>query len=320
MTQRRVSCTALRVSCHACPARQALFESFDINVTCDSEEAANYTKTENKMFLIADGDAAQDPKTVHLRCPSPECMVRLCAYDHGVEHFETFENNNPFLAKKIKAATFGSRQCYDIQMQVGAEGSFIASEMLGQVWSYNSQLPAPGEVGGEDARSYLRTSTGNEILEGMRKADVTYYTAEQWENVSLFLAEVGGARLPFGLAVPAFLIESRSISQSRAVMNRTMEVWMEAGVKEAWLVDPIVISYDQLRRRRNGETVLTCDDVPPTFGQVDVYVRNDETGKYTMTTFEKPETVRSVTALPGFKMNFTRIWDKASKYSASTLV
>ena len=99
---------------HACPARQALFESFDINVTCDSEEAANYTKTENKMFLIADGDAAQDPKTVHLRCPSPECMVRLCAYDHGVEHFETFENNNPFLAKKIKAATFGSRQCYDV--------------------------------------------------------------------------------------------------------------------------------------------------------------------------------------------------------------
>ena len=49
-------------------------------------------------------------------------MVRLCAYDHGVEHFETFENNNPFLAKKIKAATFGSRQCYDVQMQVGRRG------------------------------------------------------------------------------------------------------------------------------------------------------------------------------------------------------
>ena len=235
-------------------------------------------------------------------------MVRLCAYDHGVEHFETFENNNPFLAKKIKAATFGSRQCYDIQMQVGPEGSFIAFEMGRQVANYNINLPTPGEVGGEDARSHLRTSTGNETLESMRKADVTWYSAEQWENVSQFYAEVG-------LAVPAFLIESRSISQTRAVMNKTMEVWMEAGVKEAWLVDPIVISYDRFRSRRNGETVLTRNDVPPTFGQVDVYVRNDSaTGNYTVTTFKKPETVRSVTALPGFKMNFTRIWDKASKY------
>ena len=222
-----------------------VFSSLDINVACDSEADANYTKEENKMFLIADGDEAQAPKTVHLRCPSPECTVRLCAYENGVEHFENFENNNPLLAKRIKAATFGSRQCYDIQMQVGPEGSFIAFEMGRQVANYNINLPTPGEVGGEDARSHLRTSTGNETLESMRKADVTWYSAEQWENVSQFYAEVG-------LAVPAFLIESRSISQTRTVMNKTMEVWMEADVKEAWLVDPIVISYDRFGSRAMG--------------------------------------------------------------------
>ena len=295
-----------------------VFSSLDINVACDSEADADYTKKENKMFLIADGDEAQAPKTVHLRCPSPECTVRLCAYPHenGVEHFENFENNNPVLAKKIKAARFGSRQCYDIQMQVGPEGSFIASEMAGQVWFYNRRLPTPGRVGGEDTPSYLKTSTGNEIVERMRKADVTWYPAEQWENVSQFLALREGARLPFGLAVPAFIIESRSISQTRAVMNKTMQVWMEAGVKEAWLVDPIVIPYEKFLKRCDNEPVGKIDELS-TFGQVDVYVRDSATGNYTITTFEKPETVQSVTALPGFEMETWRIWDMASRYYRS---
>ena len=290
-----------------------VFSSLDINVACDSEADANYTKEENKMFLIADGDEAQAPKTVHLRCPSPECTVRLCAYPHenGVEHFENFENNNPVLAKKIKAARFGSRQCYDIQMQVGPEGSFIAFEMGLQVGIYNRRLPTPGRVGGEDTPSYLKTSTGNEIVERMRKADVTWYPAEQWENVSQFLALREGAKLPFGLAVPAFIIESRSISQTRAVMNKTMQVWMEAGVKEAWLVDPIVIPYEKFLKRRDNEPVGEIDELS-TFGQVDVYVRDSATGNYTITTFEKPETVQSVTALPGFEMETWRIWDMAS--------
>ena len=183
------------------PCARQVFSSLDINVACDSEADANYTKKENKMFLIADGYEARDPKTVHLRCPSPECTVRLCAYENGVEHFENFENNNPLLAKRIKAATFGSRQCYDVQMQVGPEGSFIVFELGRQVGNYNVDRKPPGRVGGEDTRSYLRTSTGNEILEAMRKADVTYYPADQWENVSLFLAAKDGAKLPFGLAV-----------------------------------------------------------------------------------------------------------------------
>ena len=297
------------------PCARQVFSSLDINVACDSEADANYTKKENKMFLIADGDEARDPKTVHLRCPSPECTVRLCAYENGVEHFENFENNNPLLAKRIKAATFGSRQCYDVQMQVGPEGSFIASELLRQVGNYNVDLKPPGEVGGEDTRSYLRTSTGNEILEAMRKADVTYYPADQWENVSLFLAEKDGAKLPFGLAVPTFLIESRSISQSRAVMKKTMEVWMEAGVNEAWLVDPIAIPYSKFLKRRGNETVqyhVGKIEELSTFGQVDVYVRDSATGNYTITTFKKPRTVQSVTALPGFTMETWRIWDMAS--------
>ena len=38
-------------------------------------------------------------------------------------------------------------------------------------------------------------------------------------------------------------------------MLETMQVWMKAGVKEAWLVDPVVISYNQWLNRRNGKRV-----------------------------------------------------------------
>ena len=141
----------------------------------------------------------------------------------------------------------------------------------------------------------------------------TVFTAEQWEKVSQFFAEVG-AELPFGLAVPTFVIESRSISQSRAEMLETMEVWMEAGVEEAWLVDPIAISYNQWLRRLDGNRVGGFN-VLPTFGQVDVYVRDPATGNYTITTFEKPESVQSVTALPDFVMDFQRIWEMAMQDS-----
>ena len=38
-------------------------------------------------------------------------------------------------------------------------------------------------------------------------------------------------------------------------MLETMQVWVKAGVKEAWFVDPVVISYNQWLNRRNGKRV-----------------------------------------------------------------
>ena len=82
---------------------------------------------------------------------------------------------------------------------------------------------------------------------------------------------------PFGVdgAVPTFIIESRSMSQSRGTMLETMDDWMKAGVMEAWLVDPIVADFDRLR---TGLVV----DVLPTFGTVTIYVRDPTTGSYTV--------------------------------------
>ena len=48
---------------------------------------------------------------------------------------------------------------------------------------------------------------------------------------------------------------------------------------------------------------------------MDVYVRDPATGNYTITTFEKPESVQSVTALPDFVMDFQRIWEMAMQDS-----
>jgi Uma2 family endonuclease len=112
---------------------------------------------------------------------------------------------------------------------------------------------------------------------------------------------------PFGVdgAVPTFIIESRSMSQSRGTMLETMDDWMKGGVMEAWLVDPIVVDFDRLRTGR-------ADDVLPTFGTVDIYVRNPTTGSYTVETLaNRPKSVRSSTALPGFVMDFQKIWSEA---------
>tara|TARA_B110001469_G_scaffold103688_1_gene102277 strand:- start:453 stop:824 length:372 start_codon:yes stop_codon:yes gene_type:complete len=112
---------------------------------------------------------------------------------------------------------------------------------------------------------------------------------------------------PFGVdgAVPTFIIESRSMSQSRGTMLETMDDWMKGGVMEAWLVDPIVVDLDRLRKGR-------ADDVLPTFGTVDIYVRNPTTGSYTVETLaNRPKSVSSSTALPGFVMDFQKIWSEA---------
>lgn len=112
---------------------------------------------------------------------------------------------------------------------------------------------------------------------------------------------------PFGVdgAVPTFIIESRSMSQSRVTMLETMDDWMKAGVMEAWLVDPIVVDFDRLR---TGRAV----NVLPTFGTVDIYVRDPTTGVYTVETLAKPKSVSSSTALPGFVMDFQNIWGEAT--------
>ena len=286
----------------------------DVNVTCESEEAASYTKKKNRMYLIT--DAVQDPKVVRLRCPAPNCMLRIHSYDRGFAHYENFTRGHYSLTKNMKGATFGpdNHQYYDIQMQLGAEGSFIAAELLRQVANFNIELKPPGEVGGEDARSYLRTSTDDVQVDSMRQADVAYFPAEQWEKASQCYAEFGG-ELPFGVAVPTFVIESRSISQTRAQMRETMQVWMMAGVKEAWLVDPIVISYEQWLPWFNGDRECVFIE-SPTFGQVDVYVLDPATGNYKITTFERPESVQSETGLPDFVMDFTGIWKTAMQKSA----
>jgi Uma2 family endonuclease len=127
-----------------------------------------------------------------------------------------------------------------------------------------------------------------------------------------------GAELkkPFGIdgAVPTFIIESRSISQSRSTMLDTMAVWMEAGVREAWLVDPIVVDY---RRLKTGREV----DVLPNFGTVDIYVRDPTTGSYTVETYtNQPASVSSFAGLPGFEMDFRSVWNAALDLSRDYIV
>ena len=109
--------------------------------------------------------------------------VRLHYYGHDVAEHEAFMACNPSLDKWMTAATFkeGQRGYVDIHMQIESDGSILAAEMLFQVIAFNKQLESPGRVGGETAASYLQRAPGD--TKAVRKADVTYWPAQNYANV-----------------------------------------------------------------------------------------------------------------------------------------
>jgi len=214
---------------------------------------------------------------------------------------------NPSLAKMMTAATFrkGQRGHVDLLMQVDNDVNFFASEMLFQVMNFNVDNGRPGVIVGANGPSFLQMAPDDNRI---RKARVmTFWPAESYAKIVRARRGRDLVKKPFGVdgAVPTFIIESRSMSQSRGTMLETMDDWMKGGVMEAWLVDPIVVDLDRLRKGR-------ADDVLPTFGTVDIYVRNPTTGSYTVETLaNRPKSVSSSTALPGFVMDFQKIWSEA---------
>lgn len=299
---------------------------------CESEAAADYTKEENADFLISNTNAAEmdqhgwtrtwtnamevDPKLVCLRCPARQLALRLLYYGDGASESESVQGAsehdafmacNPSLAKMMTAATFrkGQRGHVDLLMQVDNDVNFFASEMLFQVMNFNVDNGRPGVIVGANGPSFLQMAPDDNRI---RKARVmTFWPAESYAKIVRARRGRDLVKKPFGVdgAVPTFIIESRSMSQSRGTMLETMDDWMKGGVMEAWLVDPIVVDFDRLRTGR-------ADDVLPTFGTVDIYVRNPTTGSYTVETLaNRPKSVRSSTALPGFVMDFQKIWSEA---------
>lgn len=174
---------------------QDINSRIELRVLCESEEAAKYTREMNEPFIT---DAVEDcafiplqtsrtekvdRRLVCLRCPAPQLLVRLSYHGDDVAEHEAFMACNPSVIKLMTAATFtkGLRGFVDIQMQIESDGSIIASEMLFQVIAFNKKQESPGKVGGEAATSYLQIAPRG--TQCVRKADVTYWPAQDYANV-----------------------------------------------------------------------------------------------------------------------------------------
>jgi Uma2 family endonuclease len=77
---------------------------------------------------------------------------------------------------------------------------------------------------------------------------------------------------------PDFLIEVRSQSDARKMVEAKMQTWMENGAKLAWLVDPIAGSVTIYRAGHAAETL------------------------------ERPEIVKGEAPVDGFELRCSRLW------------
>jgi len=102
--------------------------------------------------------------------------------------------------------------------------------------------------------------------------DASWMTLERWNSLTLKL------QTGFPPLCPDFLIEVRSQSDPRRVLEAKMQTWMENGAKLAWLVDPIVASVTIYRPGHAPETL------------------------------ERPETVKGEVPVDGFELRCTRLW------------
>jgi len=102
-----------------------------------------------------------------------------------------------------------------------------------------------------------------------------------WVSLARWNALTPDEQAGFPPLCPEFLIEVRSRSDSRRVVEEKMQLWLENGAQLAWLVDPIDAN-------------------------VSVYVPGQP-----VWTLERPETVEAGDPVAGFVLRAERLWPAA---------
>lgn len=104
-------------------------------------------------------------------------------------------------------------------------------------WAENSL----GCVSGPDGGYFL--PDGSRLAPG-----AAWFNEQRWQK-----AQVPGMRFP--VFAPDFVIELRSPSDRRRVLEEKMSAWLENGVGLAWLVDPIERSVTVYRHGQDPEVL-----------------------------------------------------------------
>jgi Uma2 family endonuclease len=102
--------------------------------------------------------------------------------------------------------------------------------------------------------------------------DASWMALERWNSLSL------KQQTGFPPLCPDFVVEVRSQSDPRSILEDKMQTWLDNGAKLAWLVDPIVGSVTIYRPGQAAETL------------------------------ERPEIVKGEVPVDGFELRCTRLW------------
>jgi len=99
-------------------------------------------------------------------------------------------------------------------------------------------------------------STGFNLPDGScLQPDASWMTLERWNSLTL------KQQTGFPPLCPDFVVEVRSQSDSRRILEDKMQTWMENGAKLAWLIDPIMASVTIYRSGHAAETLERPDIV-----------------------------------------------------------
>jgi Uma2 family endonuclease len=102
--------------------------------------------------------------------------------------------------------------------------------------------------------------------------DAAWISLERWNTLT------SEQQAGFPPLCPDFLIEVRSQSDARKIVEEKMQTWLDNGAKLAWLVDPIAASVTIYRPGRAPETL------------------------------DRPEIVKGEAPVEGFELRCTRLW------------
>ncbi len=134
------------------------------------------------------------------------------------ELFDFCQMNTPFQIER------DHNQNLKIMEPIGGDLGWQESEITGELFVWNKQAKS-GKT--------FSTPTGFYLPNGaLKSSDGSWMSLEKWEKIT------PEARQKFLYAVPDFIVEIRSPSDSLTDLKAKMAEWIENGVQLAWLIDP----------------------------------------------------------------------------------
>ncbi len=157
----------------------------------------------------------------------------------------------------------------EIPMERDRHGNILLMEPTGS-YGGSQELDAGGELMIWNRRTGLGKTFGASAgftlpSKAVRAADAAWILKERWEKVDVF------DRPRFAHITPDFVLEIRSPSDRLKELQSKMDEWLEAGVRLAFLIDPIdrrAWSYRPGRapiEAADFSGVLSGEDVLPGF-------------------------------------------------------